>query len=526
MSAISTADAPFECASFEGEFLNWQTALNDAQPAPDILEDSADQMNADHRDQPQTAELNSWGALRAELGRRIMAHPSARPNGQGKWNCCALCHGGKGSIGISYDQATNQAYCNKGCDQATVLRAFGLPERPNLLKKATPSESPTPRRDFEVHCLADVEPEQVEWLWHPYIPFGKLTILEGDPGLGKSWMTCAIATAVANGFGLPGIKVSDPRNVVMLSAEDGLGDTVRPRLESMRADLRRIFAVDGVLTFDEIGCVMLEEVVIKHRAQLVIIDPIVAYIGAEVDLHRANETRAVMARLARIAEKHVCAILALRHLTKGTGGKAIYRGYGSIDITAAARSVLLVGADPDDESKRAIIQTKSNLAPKGTAIGYQLNAEGFFWTGESDLTADRILSSWRNENDESSSDALTFLRESLAEGERPVKELTREARDFGITEKMLRRAREKLGIESIKRGGHFGKADGEEKNNSGWFWKLPDLASELAQAEGPGQVQQNGSCNGSYGNNLTELALTQVLGQVQGKMPESLNGDV
>jgi hypothetical protein len=525
MPALKEENAPFEFESSDGDWLDWQTALTDAQASSDGPDEITDQKIVIHRDFPQMEELNSWGALRAELGRRIIAHPSARRNGQGKWSCCALCHGGKGNIGISYDQATNQAYCNHGCDQASVLRAFGLPEQPHSLKKTTTTESTVPRRDFQVLRLADVKTEQVDWLWHPYIPFGKLTILEGDPGLGKSWMTCAIATAVANGFGLPGMKSAEPRNVVLLSAEDGLGDTVRPRLDSMRADLRRIFAVDGALTFDEMGCVMFEEVIIERRAQLVIIDPIVAYIGAEVDLHRANETRAVMARLARIAERHGCAILSLRHLTKGTGGKAIYRGYGSIDITAAARSVLLVGADPDDESKRAIIQTKSNLAPKGMAIGYKLNAEGFFWTGESDLTADRILSSWRSENDDSSSDALSFLRESLAEGERPVKEVTREARDFGITEKMLRRAREKLGIESIKRGGYFGKADGQEKRDGGWFWKLPDLAPEPALADGQGQVQQNVSCNGSYGNSLTDLARSQVRGQVQGKLAEPLNGN-
>ncbi|MBX3278832.1 MAG: AAA family ATPase [Acidobacteria bacterium] len=379
----------------------------------------------------------------------------------------------------------------------------------------------SPGRDFQVRCLAEVEPEQVEWLWHPYIPFGKLTILEGDPGLGKSWMTCAIATAVAKGEGLPEMSPIEPRNVVLLSAEDGLGDTVRPRLDLLGADLHRIFAVDGALTFDEIGCLMLEEVIAEHQAQLVIIDPIVAYIGAEVDLHRANETRAVMARLARIAERNGCAILSLRHLTKGTGGKAIYRGYGSIDITAAARSVLLVGADPDDESRRAVVQTKSNLAPKGPAIGYRLNAEGFFWTGESDLTADRILNSYAREMGGSSGDAISFLRDSLAEGERAAREVMREARDLGITEKMLRLAREKLGIKPVKRGGYFGN-ESKGHNNSGWFWKLPgdtsgttEDAAEGAHEPRPGHLQQNGIHNGVYGNNFTEGALASLSGCLQ-----------
>jgi hypothetical protein len=214
-------------------------------------------------------------------------------------------------------------------------------------------------------CLADVVPEHVDFLWHPYIPKGKLTLIEGDPGVGKSWLICAIATATAAGDGPSGWVQDVPGNVLMLSVEDGLADTIRPRLDAMRANVKRIFALQGALILNDSGLLRLESEIIDYRPTLVAIDPLVAYLGAGVDLHRANETRAVMSRLAILAEKYHCAIVAVRHLTKGGKDKAIYRGIGSIDFTAACRSVLLVGSDPDDTSRRAVVHIKSNLSEKG-----------------------------------------------------------------------------------------------------------------------------------------------------------------
>src|SRR5215510_10214546 len=230
-------------------------------------------------------------------------------------------------------------------------------------KKVTPAIPPPPPDSptLKVRRLADVQAETIEWLWKPYIAIGKITVIEGDPGLGKSWLTMAITTAIAAGKGLPGAEIAEPACVLMCSAEDGLEDTIRPRLDTFGADVTRIYAVETPFTLDQAGILALEEQIAIHKPKLVIIDPLVAYFGAGVDMHRANETREIMAALAVVAKKFRCAILCVRHLAKGGASKAIYRGIGSIDITAAARSVLLVGADPNDQNKRGIVQIKNNL---------------------------------------------------------------------------------------------------------------------------------------------------------------------
>jgi len=190
--------------------------------------------------------------------------------------------------------------------------------------------------------MVDVEPEEVGWLWRPYIPLGKLALLEGDPGIGKSWITAALACAVSLGRGLPGMQSFNQGNVLMLSAEDGLADTLRPRLDAVGADVSRVFALNEPLTFDELGLLRLEAAIIEHAPILLTVDPLFAFTGGKMDIHRANECRTVTARLAAISERHGCSIVAVRHLGKSRGlGHALNAGIGSIDLVAAARSVLL-----------------------------------------------------------------------------------------------------------------------------------------------------------------------------------------
>ncbi len=323
-----------------------------------------------------------------------------------------------------------------------------------------------------LQCMADVEAEEICWLWSPYIPLGKITICEGDPGIGKSWLTLAIATAVSLGRGLPGQKDTDPANVLLCSAEDGLADTLKPRLDAMGADSERVFAINGALTFDPEGFSRIEDYLVQEKPVLVIIDPLVAYLGAGVDMHRANETRSVMTQLARMASDYHTAFVLVRHLTKGGMSKSIYRGQGSIDFTAAARSVLLAGCDPDNPQRKAFLQTKSNLAAIGPSVGYELKDTCFNWTGESTLTAEQILSGGKKEplpRDE----AVTFLQEELANGLVPANQVKRDAKDVGIGEKTLERAKTRLGVES-KRYGKVG-----EKGGGAWFWELPGGSNGL-----------------------------------------------
>lgn len=321
-------------------------------------------------------------------------------------------------------------------------------------------------------CLADVESETVDWLWHPYIPIGKLSMIEGDPGLGKSWITLAIASHVALGKGLPNVEPSDPRNVLLMSCEDGLGDTIKPRLISMGADDTKIFAPSAIFTFDKEGISKLTRLVQEITPKLIIIDPLVAYMGGKIDMNRANETRQLMASLASIAEYFHCAILMLRHLTKASSDKAIYRGIGSIDLTGACRSVLLVGAHANDRSKRALIQTKCNIAEMGPAQGYSLIDGKFMWTGESDLTAADLLGAEQASSKRSSSleEAKTFLEGALSQGERPQSEIDEEAEAEGISRITLNRAKKTLGVLARRQGvpGERGKGQ--------WFWRMPDEA--------------------------------------------------
>jgi putative DNA primase/helicase len=239
--------------------------------------------------------------------------------------------------------------------------------------------------------MADVEPEPVTWLWEPYIPLGKVTILEGDPGEGKTWLALTIAAAVSCGRTPYSGEPRSPADVIYLTAEDGLGDTLRPRLEVSGADLTRIHCLTGwASTMDDgkevSGCVtladveLLEQVLADRRPALLVIDPLQAYIGAQVDIHRANETRPILTGLAVLAARYGCAILIIRHLSKASQDRAVYRGLGSIDFSAAVRSVLMAGKNPErpaDTSSHVMAHAKSNLAPIGESLTYETR-EGRF----------------------------------------------------------------------------------------------------------------------------------------------------
>jgi hypothetical protein len=300
----------------------------------------------------------------------------------------------------------------------------------------------------------------------------------------------------------------------MLSAEDGIADTLRPRLDAVGADVTRVYALAEPLSFDTPGLLRLEAAVIDYAPALVIIDPLFAFTGGKVDIHRANECRAISAPLAAIAERHSCAMLAVRHLGKSRGGgHALNAGIGSIDLTAAARSVLLVGQDPDDATRRALVQTKNNLAPHGGAVGYKLEGGEFFWTGESTLTAGRILSLPSDEEERGARvEAVEFLRGALSAGPRPAKEIKAEARQAGIPDITLRRAKDRLGVHVVKEGGFFGGGSQQ------WMWVLPEDAhsgAEGAQENRGEHLQSNHTDKSSYSNSLAEGAHLPLLEQLQ-----------
>ncbi len=464
---------------------------------------------------PSAGPFETWDSLNAEAAARIKNLPGAKLNRKGWAEAPGRCHGS--TDGKALFVAPDGAYgCHNKCTGDAVRLALGLPEKP-IAEAASIRENDSegqPQSEFDSNTqssehtappllsvlrMADVEPENVRWLWQPYIALGKLTLLEGDPGIGKSWITAALAAAVSRGRGLSGMEVDEPANVLMLSAEDGLADTLRPRLDAVGADVERVFALNEPLTFDGHGLLRLEVAIIEYKPLLLTVDPLFAFTGGKVDIHRANECRTITARLALIAEKHGCAIVAVRHLGKSRGlGHALNAGIGSIDLVAAARSVLLAGKDPDDENKRAIAQIKSNLAPPGTAVGFTLRGGEFFWTGESDLTAERILSYAPSENERPALDEATeFLRDELSGGECDVALLKANSRRAGIQEITLRRAKERLGVKVRRQG--FGKG-------GKWTWELPIDAQAAvigAQKTDDEHLWANRDDKSTYSNDLT-----------------------
>ena len=227
--------------------------------------------------------------------------------------------------------------------------------------------------------LADVPLTPVRWLWHPYIPFGKITIIQGNPGEGKTTLSLRLAAACSRGQALPGMEPSTPINIFYQTAEDGLGDTIKPRLMSAGADLNRIVCIDETERCLSLLDNRIEQGIRETNAKILILDPLQGYLGRNVDMNRANEIRDVLKRLTTIADQTGCAVVLIGHLNKAVGANSAYRGLGSIDFRAAARSVLLVGRMKKEPSVRVIVHDKSSLAPEGKSVAFSLGADTFHW---------------------------------------------------------------------------------------------------------------------------------------------------
>ena len=319
--------------------------------------------------------------------------------------------------------------------------------------------------------MEQVEVEKIDWLLYPFIPFGKVTIVQGDPGEGKTTMVLQIIAKLTKGEAvLPSgsdesaleekTMVLEPVNVIYQTAEDGLGDTIKPRLLSAGADCSRVMVIDDgdqALTMMD---ARLEEAIIQTKARLVVLDPIQGFLGADVDMHRANEIRPLMKRVALLAEKYHCAIILIGHMNKNSNGKSSYRGLGSIDFQAAARSVLIVGRIKDEPEIRVVCHVKSSLAPEGKSIAFRLDKDtGFEWIGEYDISADDLLSG--DNRGQKIHVAKEFLQEVLASGSVAQTKVAEEAESRGIKKKTLWNAKKELEINSVKIGNQ-------------WFWMLPE----------------------------------------------------
>ncbi len=308
--------------------------------------------------------------------------------------------------------------------------------------------------------MENVAVEQIEWLLYPFIPYGKVTIIQGDPGEGKTTMVLQIIAKLTKGESVLPNKDGEekqeeqerePVNVIYQTAEDGLGDTIKPRLLEAGADCSKVLVIDDselpLTMLDE----RLEQAIRETKSRLVVLDPIQSFLGAEVDMHRANEIRPLMKRVSVLAEKYQCAVILIGHMNKNSAGKSSYRGLGSIDFQAAARSVLIVGRVKNEPEIRVVCHAKSSLAPEGKSIAFRLDKEsGFEWIGEYDISADALLSG--NCRGQKIKGAKEFLLEMLADGAVEQNIILREAESRGIKGKTLWNAKKALGVQSKKTG--------------------------------------------------------------------------
>ena len=340
--------------------------------------------------------------------------------------------------------------------------------------------------------MADVVPERVEWLWEARIPRGKVTVLDGDPGLGKSQTMISVCACVTTGAPMPdGSAGVPPADVVVCSAEDGTADTIVPRLLAAGADLARVYTLtiadeSGERTIaipDDLA--HLEDAIVARSAALCIIDPLMAHLPATINSYRDQDVRRALAPLAALAERTGCAVVVIRHLNKMAGGNPLYRGGGSIGIIGAARSGLLAAVDPDDatETRRVLAVMKSNLAPIAPALAYTIESvtvespagliatSRVTWGEVTEHTAAQLLAAPANDDDRSAiRDAEQVLLEILAGGPVPAREVQAAARQAGISERTLDRAKAARNVVSKREG--FGAG-------SRVLWCLPDHTAPI-----------------------------------------------
>jgi len=325
---------------------------------------------------------------------------------------------------------------------------------------------PTIKVPSEVQSMESVRPELVQWLWPGRIALGKITLIAGDPGLGKSYLTIDIAARVTRGAAWPGTKAKSPKGgVLLLSAEDDPADTIRPRLDAAGADCSRVSFLDRSDLSVGNSAVMRRILEAIPGCRLIVVDPITAFLG-RTDSHKNADVRAVLRPLADVAREYNCAVIGVTHLNKGSG-PAIYRATGSLAFVAASRSVFVVVQDDEDPEARLLLPIKNNLAKPADPVRFRLTNEKnpkVKWEKcDEDLVVDDVLGRVEDMTTTAFNEACDWLRATLREGPVPVKDLTRLAKENGHSWMTVRRAKDLTGVKVRRRG--FG-------SNANWSWIL------------------------------------------------------
>lgn len=399
---------------------------------------------------PKNWQQHNYLSLGGVSGKALQQFLSERPDMERVFLCLDADKAGEDACkrlaGLLPDtvSVTRIQPCMKDWNDVLVHRAE-IPNR-NYFKSIVLKE-PSKPETVKIIRMSDVELTPVDWLWKPYLPFGKLSVLQGNPGEGKTYFAMHLAAACTNGKLLPNMERMEPFNVIYQTAEDGLGDTVKPRLIEAGADLDRVLVIDDSEVQLTLSDGRIEKAIIENNARLVIIDPIQAYLGADVDMNRANEVRPIFMRLGQVAQRTGCAILLIGHLNKAAGMQSLQRGLGSIDIAAAVRSVMFIGKLKHDPTMRILTHEKSSLAPPGVSLAFSLGDEGGFrWVGEYDITADEMLSGIEPQRETKTQQAKDLICTLLAGGKQVLSEdIDKAALERDIPGRTVRDAKRELG---------------------------------------------------------------------------------
>ena len=399
---------------------------------------------------PKNWQQHNYLSLGGVSGKALRQFLSERPDVERVFLCLDADKAGEDACkrlaGLLPDtvSVTRIQPCMKDWNEVLVHRAE-IPNH-NYFKSIVLKE-PSKPETVKIIRMSDVELTPVEWLWKPYLPFGKLSVLQGNPGEGKTYFAMHLAAACTNEKLLPNMEHMEPFNVIYQTAEDGLGDTVKPRLIEAGADLDRVLVIDDSDVQLTLSDERIEKAIIENNARLVIIDPIQAYLGADVDMNRANEVRPIFMRLGQVAQRTGCAILLIGHLNKAAGMQSLQRGLGSIDIAAAVRSVMFIGKLKHDPTMRILTHEKSSLAPPGASLAFSLGDEsGFRWVGEYDITADEMLSGIEPQRETKTQQAKDLICTLLAGGKQVLSEdIDKAALERNIPGRTVRDAKRELG---------------------------------------------------------------------------------
>ncbi len=299
---------------------------------------------------------------------------------------------------------------------------------------------------------SNVKPKSIDWLWYPYIPLGKLTVIQGDPGDGKSTFILNLVALLTSGNPMPDGFVSHCAPVAIYQcAEDGMADTIKPRLEQAGAKCDQVAYIvenDIALTLED-G--RIERVIQETGASLFIVDPLQAFIPPDSDMLSATKMRFILRRLANIAERNRCSVVLIGHMNKGNGAKSLYRGLGSIDIAAIARSVLMISRDQSDPEVRYMMPIKTSLAAEGPAIAFSFSANGgLVWLGPYEINAVKGKDSDKAVKKKK---AFSKMVQMLENQDLPAKEVYTALAELGIGSRTVEKVKKEMRIRTYRAGG-------------------------------------------------------------------------